>query len=396
MSDRLPYWTHVFGLIIYILLFLLAVLGNSIALWILRAKPELRTLTHAFLTNLVVADLLLALLTPLEAVSIFSRSYMLGDAGCKLQRTLLYFFYAASIMTLSAISVERFVAICLPLSYDVFKERKRKILGCIWLVSVLIVVPHLYLGEERTLNDDTVCFQFHTADDTRVAFFWGYTVPCFVLLYLAPLTIISITYWRAAQKLSEMEQRLEINSQCDLSIAVRMRKDVLRMLLVVLALFVVQWTPFEIVEMLVTAPNATDTTPLSSRRVAVNMLAFSNAVLNPVAYGFMSKPFREGFKEAWLYLIKLACCSGAGGSSLCKCTCWNNCCLGLPFIFKAKNNSNAISSTDLTECRSTSCDIDWDSSFSKLGNPVSIIENELHFGFGTDLDKPDCPADGWV
>ena len=381
--DRLPYWTHVLALILYVFLFLLAILGNSVALWTLRRNPELRTLTHAFLTNLVVADLILSLLTPFEALSIFFRSYLFGDPGCKLQRTFLYFFYAASILTLTAISLERFVAICCPMSYDRFKERKTKIIVWIWLTSVAIVIPHLYLSEERTLYGDTVCFQFHTSEKTRVGFFWGYAVPCFLLLYLAPLAMMSVTYWKAGRKLAAMEKRLEVSSQCDLSVVVRTRKEVLRMLFVVVVMFVVQWTPFEIVEILATAPDLMDVDPISSLRVAVNMLAFSNAVFNPVVYGFMSKPFREGFKAAWLYFVCFRCCRTEQG----QCVCLMGSKKPLSWAFKWKKNAG--SSTELSKATS-SVEIDWDSSFAKLSNPVAIIEE---FRTGGNKDMTDCPVD---
>ena len=382
--DRLPLWTHLLALLLYIFLFILAVFGNSLSLWILRTKPELRTLTHAFLTNLVIADLLLALLTPLEAVATFSAEYKFGDYGCKIQRTSLYFFYAASILTLSAISLERFIAICYPLRYDDFKKRKSRIIAFIWTVSAVIMLPHIYLSEERTLNGETVCFQFHTTNKTRPPFFWGYTVPCFLFLYLTPLILVTITYWRASRKLSELESRLEVNSIVDISMTVRMRKEVLRMLFVVIIFFIVQWTPFQIVEILDSAPGVMDVNPISSHRVAVNMLAFSNAVFNPILFGFMSKPFREGFKHAGLNFIKFMCCSNAARPV---CSCWDQ--VSSTFCVRFPSRKEGLTSENNADLTSTSCnipstvEIDWDSSLSKFGNPISIVENEL-------TDAPDC------
>lgn len=336
-TDHLPYWSHVLALIVYILLFLLAVFGNSLALWILRTKPELRTLTHAFLINLVISDLLLALLTPFEAVATFSATYVFGDYGCKMQRTSLYFFYAASILTLSAISLERYVAICYPMKYDYFKKCKSRIVLFIWLFSALIVIPHVYLSEERTIDGEIVCFQFHTTDETRAPFFWGYFVPCFFLLYILPLGMVTVTYWKAHKKLRELESRLEVNSTVDIAKTSRMRKEILRMLFVVIVFFVVQWTPFEIVEIRDSSPGTMDEkSPINSYRVAVHMLAFSNAVVNPILFGFMSKPFREGFKEVGLAITMLICCR-----------CWNKKFLNKFALGKrgVKNNNESFTSS---------------------------------------------------
>ena len=381
-SDRLPYWSYVFALLLYIVLFILAVLGNSVALWILRTKPDLRTLTHAFLTNLVVADLLLAILSPLEAVATFSAEYIFGDYGCKVQRTSLYFFYAASILTLSAISLERFIAICLPLKYDQFKTRKTRIIVFIWVVSAIIVIPHIYLSEERTLNGDTVCFQFHTTAKTRAPFFWAYTIPCFLLLYLIPLVIVSITYWRSALILSELESRLELNSTVDMAMTVRVRKEVLRMLFIVVVFFILQWTPFQIVEILDSTPGVMDVNPVNPHRVAVNMVAFSNAVVNPVLFGFRSKPFREGFKDAALKITKLICCSS---KSRHLCPCCNK--LSRDFE-RRRNRTRNLSSTHSSFFTSFS-EIDLDSSLHKSETPVSIVRNELE-------NVPESPNDDTI
>jgi hypothetical protein len=371
--DRLPYWSHVLALLLYIFLFLLAIFGNALALWILRTKPELRTLTHAFLTNLVVADLLLALLTPFEAVATFSAVYVFGDYGCKIQRTSLYFFYAASILTLSAISLERYIALCYPMKYDDFKERKTRIIVFIWLFSALIVIPHIYLSEERTLNGDTVCFQFHTTGKTRSPFFWGYFVPCFLLLYLVPLIIVGTAYWKVGRKLIEHEQRLAVTSTVDLSMTVRTRNEVLRMMLIVVVIFIIQWTPFEIVEILDSAPMTTKViNPISSYRVAVNMLAFSNAVFNPILFGFMSKPFREGFKEAGLKIMRFLCCA-----NVVMCSCWERVSNGR-FCRSFQRRKESTADLTSTTPNTSMVEINWDSSFNKLGNPVSIVESELN------------------
>lgn len=372
--DRLPYWSHVLALLLYIVLFLLAIFGNALALWVLRTKLELRTLAHAFLTNLVIADLLLALLTPFEAVATFSGVYVFDDYGCKIQRTSLYFFYAASILTLSAISLERYVAICYPLRYDKFKKRKTQILLLIWLTSALIVIPHLYLSEKRIVNGEKVCFQFHTTNATRVPFFWGYFVPCFLLLYLLPLALVSITYWKAARALTALESRLEVTSTVDISMTVRMRQEVLRMLFVVIIFFVIQWTPFEIVEILDSAPGVMgDINPITSHRVAVNMIAFSNAVVNPILFGFMSKSFREGFKEAGLKIMKRVCCTAVARSP---CSCQDIVSCGC-FSFSFRSQRRKSNTADLTSSGpDTSCvEINWESTFSNIGSPLSVVES---------------------
>ncbi|CAG5134500.1 unnamed protein product, partial [Candidula unifasciata] len=75
---------------------------------------------------------------------------------------------------------------------------------------------------------------------------------------------------------------------------------VIRMLIVVVVLFTVCWGPVLINNLLV-ALNVIDRLhvgPLKPLRQAIFLMSYLNSSLNPLVYGFMSRHFRRGFKEA--------------------------------------------------------------------------------------------------
>lgn len=55
-------------------------------------------------------DLLFALQTPMEGLSIFNYVWELGDVPCKFHRFLLHTFYNVVILSLTVVSIERYSA----------------------------------------------------------------------------------------------------------------------------------------------------------------------------------------------------------------------------------------------------------------------------------------------
>ena len=146
------------------------------------------------------------------------------------------------------------------------------------------------------------------------------------------------------------------------------------MLFVVIIVFIIQWTPFVIIELIAIAPGRTEINPIGPERVSVNMVAFLNAVLNPIVFGFMSKPFRKGFRDAWAYFVMCKFCRGARFNL-------------------SRSNINVANSSAVNLTSSTQCDIDWERSFNKLNkhsNPISIVEE---IAVPQTIDQTDCVRD---
>ncbi|KAG1648503.1 Cholecystokinin receptor [Nymphon striatum] len=84
-------------------------------------------------------------------------------------------------------------------------------------------------------------------------------------------------------------------------------KTVIKMLVAVVVLFLVCWTPILMTNILTAYQflpelNVGFTKPL---RITFHLMAYFNSCINPVVYGFMSKNFRSSFKNAFSMVVRM-------------------------------------------------------------------------------------------
>lgn len=103
--------------ILYIPIFLFAVIGNSSVCYIVRTTTRMHTITNYFIVNLAIGDLLMALFCiPPSFVSIFLLGYWpFGMVLCHLVNYSQAVSILISAYTLVAISIDRYIAIMWPL-----------------------------------------------------------------------------------------------------------------------------------------------------------------------------------------------------------------------------------------------------------------------------------------
>ncbi|PRD26246.1 UNVERIFIED_CONTAM: Orexin receptor type 2 [Trichonephila clavipes] len=106
-----------------------------------------------------------------------------------------------SVLTLTFISVDRWYAICHPLSFKSTASRAKTSIFLIWLISVLIGLPEaIVLDTRRSLPVDTLyltdCTHTWSETSTRV-----YQLFLILVLYVAPFTLMAFTYYQITRVL---------------------------------------------------------------------------------------------------------------------------------------------------------------------------------------------------
>ena len=176
----------------YITIFVTSLLGNSVGLQVVvSAKTSSKRITYLLIKNLAVADLILTLTVMPYSVLLmyFDRWFggLMGTITCKLFCYAILVSIAASVITLTIISIDRFFAIYYPLKLTLFHKHKT-ITMIIWSASLLAGSPYLLLYQVEKFRARSLCLpprlamvqEYHRNISRHESFshFWLYCLLC--------------------------------------------------------------------------------------------------------------------------------------------------------------------------------------------------------------------------
>lgn len=140
----------VFLTVLYSLILILGIVGNSITIHVtqvLQRNGYLQKNVTDHMVSLACSDLLVLLIgMPVELYSAiwFPFSSASGNASCKIYNFLFEACSYATILNVTTLSFERYMAICHPFRYkSLAHARTAHLILAAWLTSVLIAVPLL-------------------------------------------------------------------------------------------------------------------------------------------------------------------------------------------------------------------------------------------------------------
>ncbi|KAM4534506.1 growth hormone secretagogue receptor type 1-like [Fundulus diaphanus] len=134
--------------LIYIPLMLFGLLGNILTILVVWFRPHMRSSTYLYLSSMAVSDLLILLLLPLDLYKLWRpRPWPLGDLACKLTMFLSECCTFCTILHITFLSLERYLAVCWPITAKtvVTRRRTRVIIGCLWLGAAVSASPVLVM-----------------------------------------------------------------------------------------------------------------------------------------------------------------------------------------------------------------------------------------------------------
>ncbi|XP_032497661.1 gastrin/cholecystokinin type B receptor isoform X3 [Phocoena sinus] len=130
---------------LYSVIFLMSVGGNVLIIVVLGLSRRLRTVTNAFLLSLAVSDLLLAVACmPFTLLPNLMGTFIFGTVVCKAVSYFMGVSVSVSTLSLVAIALERYSAICRPLQARVWQTRSHaaRVIVATWMLSGLLMVPY--------------------------------------------------------------------------------------------------------------------------------------------------------------------------------------------------------------------------------------------------------------
>lgn len=177
--------------IIYVVIFITGVVGNVCTCIVIWRNKSMHTATNYYLFSLAISDLLLLISgLPQEMWSIWSRyPYVFGEVFCVLRGLAAETSTNATVLTITAFTIERYVAICHPfLSHTMSKlSRAVKLILIIWLVALVFAVPQALQFGLVLHQNAVVCTQ------KTVILRHSFEISTF-LFFVMPMTLITVLY----------------------------------------------------------------------------------------------------------------------------------------------------------------------------------------------------------
>ncbi|XP_037113252.1 growth hormone secretagogue receptor type 1-like [Syngnathus acus] len=144
--------------IIYIPVLLLGLLGNVLTILVVWLRPHVRSSTYLYLSSMAVSDLMILLLLPLDLYKLWRpRPWLFGDLACKMTMFLSECCTFCTILHITFLSLERYVAVCWPIIAKtlVTRRRTKALIGCLWLGAAVSAAPVLVMvGVEEVGQED--------------------------------------------------------------------------------------------------------------------------------------------------------------------------------------------------------------------------------------------------
>ncbi|XP_060598437.1 allatostatin-A receptor-like isoform X2 [Ruditapes philippinarum] len=334
---------------VYTLIGLLGIIGNLLVIFSIIKVKRMRSITNLFLLSLATADLLLVCVcVPAKAISSYSYTWTLGLFMCK----FVYYIQAVSMigsaLTLTVMSIERFIAIRYPLKARSLctKRHARIVIISTWVTSFATAVPTIFAIQYREIvGIHRTAIWCHKYWEESPMFGKAYELYMLLLILVIPFSVMIITYtwianivWHVATRRADMRSGscisdasgekpvltpaaetqikppvVPITSPLSVGPTSRAstdddktRRQVVMMLMVVVVLFAVCWTPVLVNNVLVAFQHMDylHMGYLKPLRMVFHLLSYANSCVNPFVYAFMSKNFRDGFKQSILTCIK--------------------------------------------------------------------------------------------
>ncbi|XP_044111231.1 chemokine XC receptor 1 [Neovison vison] len=265
--------------ILYLLVFLLSLVGNSLVLWVLVKYESLESLTNVFIFNLCLSDLAFSCLLPVW-ITAYHWGWLLGDFLCKLLSMIFSISLYSSIFFLTVMTIHRYLSVVRPLSSLRVHTLQCRVLVtmAVWATSILSSIP------------DAI---FHTVLSSQCQYSErkGFLTSVYQhnVFFLLSIGIILFCYVEILKTLFRSRSKRHPRT--------------VRLIFTIVAAYFLSWAPYNLLLFLETLlklgviQSCEFSQHMDYAMLICRNLAFSHCCFNPVLYVFVGVKFRRHLKS---------------------------------------------------------------------------------------------------
>ncbi|NXH26542.1 AA3R protein, partial [Myiagra hebetior] len=267
---------------------LFATLGNILVIWVVRLNAAFRNTTLYFIASLALADTAVGLLVMPLAI-VVSLDIPMPSYSCLFLCCLMLVFTNASILSLLAIAIDRYLRVKLPTRYKIITRERRVwwALGLCWSLSLLGgLVPMFGWNRADPRSSSFLRCQFIAVMSMDYMVYF-----CFFAWTLVPLLIMCALY---AEIFHIIRTKLSQGTGVRGAGAFYGQEfKAAKSLALVLLLFAISWLPLCIINCVFYFYPESQIPQCLIYLVII--LSHANSVMNPIVYAYKIKKFKTTY-----------------------------------------------------------------------------------------------------
>ncbi|XP_075457472.1 substance-P receptor-like isoform X2 [Ascaphus truei] len=288
-----PAWQIALWAVAYSIIVIVSMVGNIIVMWIILAHKRMRTVTNYFLVNLAFAEASMsAFNTVINFTYAIHNEWYYGLIYCKFHNLFPISAVFASIYSMTAIALDRYMAINHPLKPRLSATATKIVICVIWILAFSLAFPLGYYAIAESADNREVC---HVAFNKKFAKLYQLSVVG--LIYFLPLLVIGCAYTFIGKTLWAGEIPGDSSDRYhEQTVA---KRKVVKMMIVVVCTFAVCWLPYHIYFLLQIFDYQLNQKFFQQLYLGIMWLAMSSTMYNPIIYCCLNDRFRIGFKHVF-------------------------------------------------------------------------------------------------
>ncbi|XP_075590076.1 uncharacterized protein LOC124497755 [Dermatophagoides farinae] len=302
-------------IIMYGLIVLVSLFGNLLVCKVILFKQAMRRrITHIFIANLTISDLLMTIFTiPMNTARQILDDWPFGEFCCKLVPFVQAISVYVSALSMTMIAIDRYQALVRPLQPRLIQRLPRWIwITSIWLfaslisipfaifnhvVNVLTIHPYIPFGSNEKLFR---CKALYPGNDPE---YYQRLITClaFVTQFCIPMIIVAYCYITIGMKISKRScigETIDGGQQTYL----KQKRKTIKMLIFVVATFAICWLPYNLLFIVEDFFHINFSLTI---HYLIHWLAMSSICYNPFIYFWLNRGYRQGILNILKYCY---CC----------------------------------------------------------------------------------------
>ena len=293
--------------IVYLILFLVAILGNSFVIHVARKMLAAgRGPFNILVISMAASDILYGVAVAIDNIKYLyvQKVWFPGGFGtflCKFSYFSFVFAIGSSIFALTAMTIDRYLAIVPRVKKPLTRRSVIKVLVAIFgiMFVLLLIISFTRTTVSTSINNvtRTYCMEFYSKDEAVAdKLKKAEHVSCFVLFYVFPVITMSVLYFFIIRFLWLRKipgNRTEQNET-------QRRKQLKRVTLMLVTMattFAITWLPIHVLHYYTAFDNEWRLPPFLP--LLFSLSGHSNCATNPCFYVVFNKEYRDELKRLW-------------------------------------------------------------------------------------------------